>query len=80
MILARTLTHPVTQASYLYLEDGEWRTFSIDPDGIRKTRGAVPAIAGRIEGETEYREVVGTLCKYCDFLEICEAGRQFIGD
>lgn len=78
VILARTLPYPVTQASYLYLEDGEWRTFSIDPVDVQKTRGAVLAIAKRIERETEYREVVGTLCKYCDFLEICEAGRQSI--
>ena len=71
VILARTLTYPVTQASYLYLEGGEWRTFTIDPDDVRKTRGAVLVIAGRIARETEYREVVGSLCKYCDFLAGC---------
>ncbi len=75
VILTKTLTYPVTKASYLYLEDGEWRTFSIDPIDVQKTRGAVLAIAKRIERDAEYRETVGSLCKYCDFLEICEKGR-----
>ncbi len=76
VILAKTLAYPVTRASYLYLEDREWRTFSIDPVDVQKTRGTVLAIARRIEQDAEYRELVGSLCKYCDFLEICGAGRQ----
>ncbi len=76
VILPRILDLPVARASYLYLGGGEWRTFSIDPADVDKTRGAVLSIAGRIERETEYRPAVGPLCRYCDFLEICEAGRE----
>jgi len=76
IILPRILDRPVVRASYLYLEGGEWRTFPIDPDDVDKTRGAVLSIAGRIERETEYPVIVGPLCRYCDFLELCEPGRE----
>ncbi len=76
LILPRILDRPVARASYLYLEGGEWRTFPIDPDEVDKARGAVLSIAGRVEQETEYRPIVGPLCRYCDFLELCEAGRE----
>ncbi len=38
--------------------------------------GKVLEVARAIEGETEYPEMVGPLCKFCDFLEICDAGRE----
>ena len=76
VILPRILDRPVTRASYLYLGGSEWRTFPIDPDDVDRTVGAVLSIAGRIERETEYPVIVGRLCRYCDFLDLCEPGRE----
>jgi len=76
LILSRTLTYPVSKASYLYLADSVWHTFSITDDDMQKARSRVLEVAGQIKHEKEYPEVVGSLCQFCDFLEICEAGKQ----
>jgi len=76
LILSMTVTYPVLTVSYLYLAEGEWQTFPVLDDDVDDAKGAVINIANQIEQETEYPEVTGPLCKYCDFLEICEAGRS----
>jgi len=77
LILSRTLTSPVSQASYLYLADGVWHTFSIASGDAQDARDKVLEIAREIELERDYAEVAGPLCRFCDFLEICDAGREF---
>lgn len=77
LILSRTLTYPVSSASYLYLSDGVWHTFPIANDDMKEALNHVIEIAKEIEQESEYPEVVCPLCQFCDFLEICDAGRQF---
>ena len=76
LILPRVLGQPVSHASYLYLGGGEWRTIQIEADHVEKARGAVLSIAARIRRETEFPVRVGSLCRFCDFLELCEPGRE----
>lgn len=76
LILSRTLTYPVSRASYLYLADGAWRTFPITDDGMKDARNKVLEIARQIKHERDYPEVVGSLCQFCDFLEICGTARE----
>lgn len=73
LILSRTLTWPVSKASYLHMEDGVWQTVEVQGEHMEESRQRVISIANRIEGETEYPVVIGQLCQYCDFAEICEA-------
>jgi len=73
LILSRTLTWPVSKASYLHMEDGVWQTVGVQNENMDDPRQRVLAIANQIESETEYPEVTGPLCRYCDFMEICEA-------
>jgi len=79
LILSRTLTYPVSKASYLYLDDGVWHTFSVTADNVHDARDKVLEVAKDIELERDYPEVTGPLCQFCDFLEICNAGREFQG-
>lgn len=75
LILSRTLSYPVSKASYLYLADGAWHTFSITEGDVQDARDRVLAIAEEIKQERKYPQVTGPLCRFCDFLEICDAGR-----
>jgi len=77
MILSRTLTYSVSKVSYLYLDDGVWHTFDIAEGDLQETRGRVLEVARVIEHETEYPELVGPLCRFCDFLQICDARTEF---
>ena len=76
LILSTTVTYPVSTVSNLYLADGAWQTFPILDDDVDDAKGTVINIANQIQQEIEYPEVTSPLCKYCDFLEMCEAGRQ----
>lgn len=77
LILSRTLTYPVSKVSYLYLDDGVWHTFAITEGYIQDARNKVLDIAGQIEQESGFPEVTGSLCQFCDFLVICDAGSEF---
>lgn len=77
LILSRTLSYPVSKASYLYLADGMWHTFPITDDGMQDARSRVLEVARQIKHENNYPEAVSSLCQFCDFLEICDAGREF---
>jgi len=77
LILSRTLTYPVSKVSYLYLADSVWHTFSIAEGDVQEAQDKVLEIAREIELERDYPEVAGPLCQFCDFLEICDEGRQF---
>jgi putative RecB family exonuclease len=72
LIISRTLTWPVSKVSYLHLEDRVWQTVEIKERDVEELRLRVLSIANKIEGETEYSMVNGPLCRYCDFMEICE--------
>ena len=72
LILLRTITWPVSKASYLHLEDGVWQTVEINGKKVEESWDRVLSIANQIEGETEYPRIDGPLCKFCDFLELCE--------
>jgi len=77
LVLSRILSYPLSRVSYLYLDNAVWHTFSIVDREIQDTRDRVLKMAGRIEQERDYPEVVGPLCRFCDFLEICDVGREF---
>ena len=66
----------MSRVSYLYLDNAVWYTFSIVDREIQDTRDRVLKMAERIEQERDYPEVVGPLCRFCDFLEICDVGRE----
>lgn len=77
LILSKTLSYPIPEASYLYLADGVWHTLSIAEDDVQDAQSKALEIAREIELERDYPEVAGSLCRLCDFLEICGAGREF---
>ena len=76
LILSRTLTYSVSKVSYLYLADGVWHTFTITDDAIQDAKSKALEVAKQINQERDYPEVAGPLCKFCDFLEICDVGKQ----
>lgn len=76
LILPRVMGQVVSRASFLYLASGQWHTMEIDAEQVEKTRLSVLSTAARVRAETEYPTIVGSLCRFCDFLELCEAGRE----
>ena len=78
LILSRILDWPVSRASYVYLEDCVWDTHPIEDEDVDESRKKVVEVADQIQAETEYRESLGPLCRFCDFLEICTAGELSI--
>ncbi len=75
LILSKTLDWPVSRASYMHLEDGDWDTYPIVDEDVSYSRDRVVAVAGDVETEEEYPENPGPLCRFCDFLEICYTGQ-----
>ena len=76
LILSRTLTWPVSRISYLHLEDGIWQTSEVQTDDVLESQRKVILIASKIENETEYPLITGPLCRYCDFIELCEGTKE----
>lgn len=44
---------------------------------MRQARDEVLEIARQIELGRGYPDIGGPLCQFCDFLEICDVGREF---
>ena len=76
LILSKTMTYLVSKVSYLYLENGVWQSFPISSDDSEQALSKLLEMARQIESEEEYPETVGPLCRFCDFVELCEAGRE----
>ncbi len=76
LILSRTLSYPVSKASYLYLANNKWYHFPITADDIENARDKVLEIATQIKQEQTYPEATSKLCQFCDFLEICDKGKE----
>ena len=70
LILSKTVTYQVSKVSYLYLEDGVWQSFPISGDDTEEALSRLLEVAGQIENEEEYPESVGSLCRFCDFVEL----------
>ncbi len=51
LILSRTLSYPVSKASYLYLADSVWHTFSIAEGDVQDARDKVLEIAQEVAQE-----------------------------
>lgn len=78
LIVARKLDPAPIRASYHYLETGNWISQEANEETMAKALENVRQQVAVIVAEREYPASPGSLCGYCDFLEICSEGRAFI--
>jgi ATP-dependent helicase/DNAse subunit B len=76
LIVTQNFKRKVSKASYLYLEDNN--PFDIVPDDqqMKSAMEEVKRIAREITEEHDFQPSVSGLCKFCDFLEICDEGKN----
>lgn len=75
-IVSNSLKQRVTKASYLYLEQCHWEHFEVTQESIEETLTKAKSVATAIATESEYPTNNGPLCKFCDFLTICDPGKK----
>jgi len=78
LIVVREFDPAPIRASYHYLETGEWVTQGATEETMARALEDVRQQVAVIVAEREYPASPGPLCGYCDFLEICPEGRDFI--
>jgi putative RecB family exonuclease len=78
LIAARKFDPAPIRASYHYLETGEWITQAATEETMAQALEDVRRQVAVIVAEREYPSSPGPLCGYCDFLEICRDGRDFV--
>lgn len=78
LIVARKFDPASIRASYHYLETGEWMTQAATEETMAEALDEVRLQVAVIVAEREYPASPGPLCGYCDFLEICRDGRDFL--
>jgi len=78
LIVAREFDPARIKASYHYLETGEWITEEATGETMGDALEDVRQRVAVIVAEREYPASPGALCRYCDFLEICRDGKDFL--
>ena len=71
LILSKKRGLPISKASYLYLEAGEFRTLEPTAADLEQAASYVIDLVNRICIEREYPATPHNYCGTCDFLEIC---------
>ncbi|MEX0587386.1 MAG: PD-(D/E)XK nuclease family protein [Patescibacteria group bacterium] len=73
-ILSRqALGKPITKASYLYLETGNFKTFTVTVNTEEETRQRILEMVGRIKADQEFAPRPGRRCYWCPYVEFCPA-------
>ncbi len=78
LIVVREFDPAPIRASYHYLETGEWITEEATGETMARALEDVRQRVAAIAAEREYPASPGPLCGYCDFLEICRGGEDFL--
>jgi len=76
LLVIHNFSRPIAKVSNLYLDSGEFYSISPDSTQLEITAMKIRDIAQQIASETEFPVKIGPLCKYCDFMEICDAQRS----
>lgn len=67
------------RASYILLRHNfEKFSFVFTKDKILKVKDKYIDYATKIESESEYEPTVNKLCAYCDYIDICKDGKNYI--
>lgn len=70
---------PVARVEMLYLTDGVKENVESDAEKVRATVEDVRERVEEIRREREFPPQPGPLCAHCDYLTICDAGRDHLG-
>jgi putative RecB family exonuclease len=76
LLVSHNFSRPISKVSNLYLGNGEFYSISPDSAQLEITAMEIRDIAQQIASETEFPVKIGPLCKYCDFMEMCDAQRS----
>jgi len=76
LLVKHNFSRPISKVSNLYLDNGEFYSISPDSTRLEITATKIRDIAQQIASETEFLAKISPLCKYCDFMEICDAQRN----
>jgi putative RecB family exonuclease len=79
LIVVRKFDPAPIRASCHYLGTGEWITQAATEETMAEALGDVRRQVAAIVVEREYPASAGSLCGYCDFVEICREGKAFVG-
>lgn len=77
-LVESVLRRPVTRVEMFYLTDGVKETIRADASSRQATLDAVRAQVAEIGRERDFPPSPGPLCAYCDYLRICDAGRDAV--
>lgn len=78
LILSRKQEPPVTRASYLYLDAGEWRTVQPTRYSLEQAADYVLRNAETILEERAYPATPNPFCGTCDFREVCPRKAEIV--
>ncbi|MFA6423581.1 MAG: PD-(D/E)XK nuclease family protein [Patescibacteria group bacterium] len=70
-IASKKIDHPISKASYLYLEDYYWIDKEISKSDIERVEKNIINQAKKIINDKEFTPCPNKFCKNCDYLEIC---------
>ena len=76
LVLSREQQLPVSKASYLYLEAGEFQTLRPTAADLEQAADYVVGTVDRILAERKYLATINSYCGTCDFLEICPSKEE----
>lgn len=72
-----TLDVAVREVRFMFLEAGVERTWQ--PDDLEPIEAALTDLVDRIDATEEFVPATSRLCGWCDYLDMCEAGRVEMG-
>jgi hypothetical protein len=72
----RSLSRPVTRASFWFLDDGTSWTTEITDEDRRKTLDSLVATVRQMEQASEFPPAIGQHCALCPYLYACEVRDQ----
>ena len=76
LILSRKFGAEIRRASYLFLNGAGWRTIEPGVTDLEETEDALIAAWREITAETEFAPKPNRFCRWCDFVDICDASRK----
>ncbi len=71
-ILSRqALGKPITKASYLYLETGNFKSYPVNAEIEEETRQRILEMVARIKADEKFEPRPGKRCYWCPYIEFC---------
>lgn len=73
-ILSRqALGKPITKASYLYLETGNFKSYQVSTEVEEETRQHITEVITKIKADEKFEPRPGKRCYWCPYIEFCPA-------